>query len=170
MTPAAIIADLRQAGIILFLAVNDTLKFRAQSGAMNDQAMAMIKEHKESIISWLKSDPCLRLLTNDEKSAISQTFADFRNQHGHALVSAGWNRESVFLGLHPPDATTVGEVHGLIYMLMDGGWVEQITQKALYLRNADGSREAWLRSGCFVGDPYLRELESTTLKSEVNHG
>lgn len=121
-----------------------------------------IRQYKPELMA-IMAGPTPRLLTDDEKIAVIQTFTNFRNQHGHALVAAGWDRESVFLGLHPPDAITVGDVHGTIWLLMDGGRVERITEKAIYFRRARGEREAWLRSGCFVGDPYLQQLESTTL-------
>jgi hypothetical protein len=103
------------------------------------------------------------LLNDEEKRRIGEVLHAFRDQHGRALVAAGWDRDAVFSGTDPLAVATVGEVHGVIWFLMGGAELAKIAEKAIYFRLVDGSRVAWLRGGCFVSDPYLEELEKTTL-------
>ena len=152
-------------------------------GQMTTEIRAIMQSNKQALVALLRQcveaptilpEPAIssaqaiamtleRPLTDDEKRRVEEAFKNLRDQYGHALVEAGWHRQAVFSGTDPLAATTVDGVHGVIGLLMGGGQVVGITQKAIYFRLADGSRVAWLRGGCFVGDPYLQELELTTL-------
>ena len=69
-------------------------------------------------------DPSARLLTAEEKKNVDATFMSFKAAYGQELVDIGWDRKTVFRGLNPPDAITLGDVHGIIWLLMGGGRVE----------------------------------------------
>ncbi|MBF0098223.1 MAG: hypothetical protein HQM04_15415 [Magnetococcales bacterium] len=163
MKPETIVANLAANGIHLYVNEVGELRHRGKRGQMTEEFRAMLTEHREAVIEWLTTDPGRRLLNDEEKRRIGEVFHAFRDQHGRALVAAGWNRDEVFSGTDPLAVATVGEVHGVIWFLMRGAELAKIAEKAIYFQLVDGSRVAWLRGGCFVSDPYLGELEKTTL-------
>ena len=91
-----------------------------------------------------------RILTTDEKIAIDLVFAEFRRDHGAALVGAGWDRQSVFGTADPAKSLNVDDVPGVIALLMAGGRVEKIAQDRIFFSQADGSITTWHRGGYFT--------------------
>ncbi|MBF0400753.1 MAG: hypothetical protein HQL80_07030 [Magnetococcales bacterium] len=163
MKPETIVATMAANGIYLYVSDAGELRHRGKRGQMTGELRAILTEHKEAIREWLQADPGSRLLTDEEKHHILEAFNSLRDQHGHALVAAGWDRDAVFSGTDPLAVATAGDVHGVIWLLMRGAEVAQIAERAIFFRLVDDSRVAWLRGGCLVSDPYLAELERTTL-------
>lgn len=150
--PVHLLDELQSSGFLIVVESGNLIVTPVPDPELTEQ----IRRYKPELLALLSP----RRLTTAEKAAIGQTFVEFRDQHGHALVAAGWDRSAVFCGMDPTAIETVDDIPGILALLWAGGRVERITEQMLYFRRMDGSRVAWLRSQCFVGDPYLREIES----------
>ena len=106
-----------------------------------------------------------RLLTEAEKADIAKVFEEFRDAHGRELHAMGWNRDLVFFGMDPMAAVTMDDVPGIIAILRSGGVVEAILPNRIMLRDSLNRQLAWLRSGCFVGEKCLQQLEDKEMEN-----
>ena len=133
-----VVARLTKIGISMHIDAKGAMKYRAKPGAMTDGVMGIIGEHRAAIIAHLQADPFLRPLTDEEKRRIDEVFQNLRDQHGHALVEAGWHREVVFDGLDPTQCEKAGDVPGVIGLLMSSGRLVKIHPDQLDLEFPDG--------------------------------
>jgi hypothetical protein len=150
------------ASLLLGALLSAGFSIQAESGNLRvspspDAALTeRIRQCKPELLAILTP----RFLTDDEKADIALVFADLKEQHGHALVDAGWNRDLVFGGMDPLTAVNVDDIPGIIAILRSGGVIEAILPNRILLRDGQNRRLAWLRSGCFVGGEYLQQMET----------
>lgn len=130
------------------------------SVSCKEEEFEFIHPLRNIITGWLVKEHGIgEGLTSEDKRRIRRIFEEFRAKHGHELVENGWSRETVFTRGSPLDATSWGEVHGIILVLLNGGSVEKVTREWIYLKHWTGERVAWKQVGCFFGDPLLERME-----------
>ncbi|WP_130471415.1 hypothetical protein [Candidatus Magnetaquicoccus inordinatus] len=161
MNRPPIIAELEEVGVSLYLDEDDALAYRATVGAMNEQIMAAIKEQKATIIAWLKYDPLLRPLTDEEKIRLAAAFRTLRDRHGRELHAAGWDRDAVFDGLDPTRCEVAGDVPAVLGLFMDGGRLVAVHPDRLDLEFPNGVPFSKIRGGCLMGGTVLEEFLRT---------
>ncbi|MEO5334102.1 MAG: hypothetical protein H7839_18985 [Magnetococcus sp. YQC-5] len=127
-------------------------------GVCSDEMAEEIREHRPAIKDWLAME---RPLTDEEKRRIDEAFNSLRDQHGHALVAAGWHRDVVFDGLDPTHCETAGDVPGVIGLLMAGGRLVKIHPDRLDLEFPDGEPFSKIRGGCLLGGKVLDDFLRT---------
>ena len=161
MTPETIVATMAENGIHLYFNDAGELRYRGKHGLVTGETRAILTEHKEAIITHLQADPFLRPLTAEEKFRVEEAFNGLRDQYGHALVEAGWNRQAVFDGLDPTQCEKAGDVPGVIGLLMSGGRLVQIHPGRLDLEFPDGVPFSKIRGGCLLGGKVLDDFLRT---------
>ncbi|MEO5349791.1 MAG: hypothetical protein H7836_09105 [Magnetococcus sp. YQC-3] len=157
MKPETILATMAANGIHLYVSDAGELRHRGKRGQMTGEFRAMLTEHREALSEWLQADPGGRPLTDEEKRRVEEAFNSLRDQHGHALVAAGWHRDVVFDGLDPTRCETAGDVPGVIGLLMAGGRLVKIHPDRLDLEFPDGELFSKIRGGCFLGGKVLED-------------
>ena len=149
-------------------------------GQMTTEIRAILQANKQALVALLRQRDteqtitpktaisaaqaiqmaCERLLTDEEKRSANKAFQSLRDQYGHALVKAGWDRKAVFDGLDPTKCKKAGDVPGIIGLLMAGGRLVKIHPDRLDLEFPNGMPFSKIRGGCLMGgkvlDDYLR--------------
>ena len=154
-TTADLLDELRAAGFTLRFTEGQLLV----KPLPDAQTAVRIQEHRDALVALLESaSPAIRL-GEKEQASLATCFHAFRDRHGHALMSAGWDRAAVFGGLDPLTAKTWNEVPGVAAILLDGWEVTEILPDCLVFRRQPGEMMAWLRSGYFLAEQALEEHE-----------
>ncbi|MBF0098938.1 MAG: hypothetical protein HQM04_09640 [Magnetococcales bacterium] len=161
LSPQEILADLEKRGVFLTLNADGSLKYRAQAGAMTEQAKELIRANREAIVSWLKYDPLLRPLTDEEKIRLAAAFQTLRDRHGRELHAAGWDRDAVLDGLDPNGCEVAGDVPAVLGLFMDGGRLVAVHPDRLDLEFPNGVPFSKIRGGCLMGGTVLEEFLRT---------
>ena len=167
MTAEEVLEDMRTMGLAVTLVGENLLV--TPPGQMTPEIRAVLQANKQALVALLRhnelavssaqavDEPMERPLTPEEKRRIEEAFNGLRDQHGHALVEAGWHRDVVFDGLDPTQCEKVGDVPGVIGLLMSGGRLVQIHPGRLDLEFPDGVPFSKTRGGCLLGGSELEK-------------
>ena len=119
------------------------------------QISERIRQLKPGLLDALTAPPPMSATVRGE---ITTAFHTFRDQHGPALVAAGWERQAVFDGLDPLAATSWDELPGVAALLWRGWQLAAIKPDRLEFQRGE-EVVAKMRNNGFLGgaalDDYL---------------
>lgn len=108
-----------------------------------------------------------RHLTDGEKTGVDLAFDTLKKQHGKNLHAAGWTRDVVFGGMDPTTCQKVGDIPGVIGLLMAGGRLVAIHPDRLDLEFPDGTPFIKIKGSVMIGGTELKKyLHNSDTKEE----